>query len=289
MAVTVITDSAAALPDELAENLGIVVVPMQLQVGGQPRAEADVALDELVGYLDEGVQTSGPAPGAFAQAIEDSTGADGAVLVTVGRRYSSTYQSAVTAAGARAPGPVEVVDSATAAGAEGLVALAAARAASAGAAADEVAIVARQVAAQVRLAASVEELRYLVRGGRLPASAARAGTHLGVRLLFELRRGGPRPLRPTLSAEAAMVQLVGRLLRSRPGAPGATAHVAALHALRPAEAETLLAMVRKQVEPATAFVGTFGPVMVAHTGPGVLGLSWWWEQPAAGATTPGTP
>jgi len=25
-------------------------------------------------------------------------------------------------------------------------------------------------------------------------------------------------------------------------------------------------------------VAGFGPVMVVHTGPGLLGLSWWWEE-----------
>ena len=30
--------------------------------------------------------------------------------------------------------------------------------------------------------------------------------------------------------------------------------------------------------PATSFVGQFGTVMIAHTGPGLAGLAWWWES-----------
>lgn len=278
MPVKVIADSAAAIPPDLADELGVVVVPMQLEIGGRPVDEQELSLDELVAHLDEGVETSGPSPGAFVAALEAHAGPEGALVVTVGRRYSSTFQSA-TAAASLAPGgtPVVVVDSASAAGGEGLVVLAAARAARSGADLAAVEAIARRVVDRVRLVASVEELRHLVRGGRLPAGAARFGTHLGVRVLFELRADGPRPMRPALSAESAMDQLVARLVRTRP--PGAVAHVAALHALRPAEAESLLAQVRKEVEPATAYVGTFGPVMVAHTGPGVLGLAWWWEEP----------
>lgn len=281
MPVTVITDSAAALPPELAAELAVVVVPMQLEIAGRPVAEADLSLDELVKHLDDGVQTSGPAPGAFVAALDEHAGADGAVIVTVGRRYSSTFQSATSAAALAGTGPVAVVDSVSAAGGEALVVLAAARAARAGAGLAEVEDAARRAVERVRLVAAVEELRHLVRGGRLPASAARFGTHLGVRVLFELRASGPRPLWPTMSTEAAMEQLVERLTRS-PRAAGAALHVVALHALRPLEAETLLAMVRKEAEPATAFVGTFGPVMVAHTGPGVVGLAWWWEEPPGG-------
>ena len=46
-------------------------------------------------------------------------------------------------------------------------------------------------------------------------------------------------------------------------------------------ARDLLARVCEEVDPATAFLGEFGTVMVAHTGPGVVGLAWRWEPTAA--------
>jgi DegV family protein with EDD domain len=279
MPVAVVADSAAALDPALAAAHRIVTVPMQLEIGGVPVAEADMGLDELVAHLDDGVQTSAPPPGAFVEAIESAVadGADGVVVLTVGRNLSSTYQSAVTAAGvADTDVPVRVVDTGTAAGAEGLVVLAAAQAAAAGGTVDEVEGRAQLAAERVRLVAAVEHLTYLVRGGRLAASAARAGTHLGVRPLFELRRAHIRPLRPSLSSEGAFDQVLAQWRKSR--VDGAALHVAALHALRGDDAEALLEKVRAECEPATALVGTFGPVMVAHTGPGVIGLAWWWEQ-----------
>jgi fatty acid-binding protein DegV len=60
---------------------------------------------------------------------------------------------------------------------------------------------------------------------------------------------------------------------------GAHLHVAALHAEDPAVAEELLREVCARVEPASSFVGSFTPVMVAHTGPSLAGLAWWWEGP----------
>jgi hypothetical protein len=35
-----------------------------------------------------------------------------------------------------------------------------------------------------------------------------------------------------------------------------------------------------RVEPASSFVGSFTPVMVAHTGPSLAGMAWRWEEPA---------
>ncbi|MHB8682592.1 MAG: DegV family protein [Acidimicrobiales bacterium] len=279
MPVAVIADSAAALEPEFATRHGITTVPMQLEIGGHPVAEAAMSLDELVTHLDDGVQTSAPPPGAFLEAIEavGRQGAEGAVVLTVGRSLSSTYQSAVMAA-SLAEIPVSVIDTGTAAGAEGLVVLAAAQAAAAGASLDDVVARAEQAASAVRLVAAVEHLTYLVRGGRLTAAAAKAGTHLGVRPLFELRRDRIRPLRPSLSSDGAFDQILAQWRRSRPD--GADLHVAALHALRYDDAVALLDKVKAEVEPVTALVGSFGPVMVAHTGPGVIGLAWWWEPQA---------
>ncbi len=270
-----IADSAAALEPHLALSHGVVIVPMRLEIGGVPIEEGDINLDELVSRLDDGVTTSGPAPGAFVEALEAHANSDGVVVLTVGQRLSSTYQSATAAARMVDDSKrVRVVDSGTAAGAEGLVVLAAAECARAGGSLDEVESVAHAVAGNVRLVAAVEELTYLVRGGRVPAVAARAGNRLGVRPLFELMPSHVRPLRPAFSSEGATDQILGHWRRSR--VDGAPLHVAALHALRQEDAETLLGKVSAEVEPVTSFVGTFGPVMVAHTGPGVVGLAWWW-------------
>jgi DegV family protein with EDD domain len=279
-AVAVVADSAAALDPGLAAQLGIVTVPMQLEVGGSSISEADMPLDELVRHLDEGVQTSAPPPGAFVEAIEGARGrgAEAVVVLTVGSNLSSTYQSAATAASLGGDeATVTVIDTGTAAGAEGLVVLAAAQAAAAGRSLEEVTERARTAADRVRLVAAVEELKYLVRGGRLTAAAARAGEHIGVRPVFELRKGKIRPLRPSWSSDGAFDQLLAQWRRSV--VDDGVLHVAALHALRDEDAVALLDKVRAEVEPATALVGTFGPVMVAHTGPGVIGLAWWWETP----------
>ncbi len=274
MPVTIVTDSAASLPPSLAAQYGVVAVPMQLEIAGRPVDERTISMDEVVARLDEGVLTSGPSPGAFVEALEDVSD-DGVVVLTVGSRLSSTYQAASTAARlAPDPGRVRVVDTTTAAGAEGLVVLAAADLARTGASLDEVEARAREVVGKVRLVAAVGTLAHLARGGRVPAIAAWAGSQLGVRVLFEFHDDHIRPLRPSLSFDKARDLIFEHWQRSR--VEGAPLHIAALHAVREDTAVELLDRVRAEVEPATSFVGTFGPVMVAHTGPDVIGLAWWW-------------
>jgi len=273
VSVAVVTDSAAALPAELADRYGVTVVPMWLTVGGEAEVEGARPLEDLVDQ--EGVTTSAPTPGEFEQAIKDRLrSSDGVVVLTIAASMSATFQAAHLA-GEAVGGPVRVVDTATAGGAEALVVLAAAQAAQRGDSLDAVERTARDVIERVRLVATLPTLDHLVRSGRVPGLAGWAGNRLGINPLFEFRRGKVRRLRPALSRDAALDRMVGILRRSR--VPGARLHAAALHALAPDAGEDLLNRVRGQDDSPDAFLGGFGPVMVVHTGPGLAGLAWWWE------------
>ncbi len=274
--VAIVTDSAATLPPELAEDNRVSVVPMEVTIGGRSNGDRVVRLEEVLRHLNDGVRTSSPSPGRFLSAIGGAQRGDGVLVLTVARSVSGTCQAASLAA-RRSPGPVEVLDTGTAAGGEGLVVLAAARAAAAGRPLDEVLESARRATAAVDLVATLDDLDYLVRGGRLPRTVGRLAGLVGVQPLFEFRGGTIRPLAPAFSRRGARRRILARWRRSRPRDSGARLHVAALHALAPEEARRLLDAVRAEVQPATAFVGEFDAVMVAHTGPGLTGLAWWWE------------
>jgi DegV family protein with EDD domain len=274
MSVAVVTDSAAALPADLAMRHGVAVVPMWLSVRGEPEPEGQRPLEDLV--AEDHVTTSAPTPGEFEHAIKEAlSGHDGVLVLTIASSMSATHQSAALAAQA-VGGAVRVVDTATAGGAEALVVLAAARAAARGANLDEVEAHARNVIGRVRLVATIPSLDHLVRSGRVPGIAGWAGRRLGINPLFEFRDGKVQRLRPALSHDAALDRIVGMLRRSR--IDGAQLHVVALHALAVDTARALLARVDAVVHPSTALVGEFGPVMVVHTGPGLAGLAWYWDE-----------
>jgi DegV family protein with EDD domain len=284
--VTVVTDSAAALPPDLVARYDIRVVPLVLQVGADRYRDGEIGLDELVRRFDEPISTAAPSPGEFATVIADARRTGPVVTLTVAAGMSSTHDSAKLAAklvtdndprGSEAsPGPdVAVLDTGTAAGAQGLVVLAAAGAAAEGADKDEVVATAERVAGRVRLAASVADLERLARSGRVPDAARWIGDRLGVRPLFEFRDGHARPLRPAFSAEAALDRIVQRCAAG--AGRGARLHVTVLHALNPEAAATLAERVQA-LDPVSFLVGPFSPVMVAHTGRGLAGLAWWWED-----------
>jgi DegV family protein with EDD domain len=275
MTVGILTDSAAALPSEIAGARNIGVVPMWLTIDGQSVREGELPLAELLAHDD--VTTSGPTPGEFEGAVKEQqrNTDDGVLVLTIASTMSSTYEAAVLGARA-AGGEVRVVDTTTAAGAQALVVLAASDAAAAGAPLAEVEASARAAIDEVRLLATVPSLDHLVRSGRVPNIAGWAGKRLGLAPLFEFRAGGAHPLRPARGMDAALDRIVSRWRRDR--VDGARLHVAALHAEAEDAARQLLERVRAEAEPETAFVGTFGTVMVVHTGPGLVGLAWRWER-----------
>lgn len=276
MTVAVLTDSAAALPPELAAERGIAIVPMLLTIGDETHRDGELSISEVGGRLGEGVGTSAPRPGEFVEALEAlPPDVDAAVVLTIASTMSAGFNAA-RAAASLFDRPVEVVDTRTAAGAQGLVALAAARAAAAGARLDEVVAVARAAATSVRLVATIGSLDQLIRSGRVPGLAGWAAGMLNVNPLFEFRAGEVHRLRPARSRERAIDRML-ELWRSSEHGPTHHLHVAALHAGQEDQAARLLDAVVTEVEPVTAFVAPFSPVMVAHVGDDLIGLAWWWE------------
>jgi DegV family protein with EDD domain len=285
MSVLVVTDSAASLPPNAAERLGVVVVPMTLVLGGVVYTDDELASEEVVARAaTESVSTSAPSPGAFLKAIDsavDKRGAvDEVVVLTVSSRMSASYQVAQVAAGYADDTDIRVIDTGTAAGAQALVVLGAAESAAAGASLDEVCYRAEDVASRVRLIASLRSLDHLARSGRVPQAAAWAGRSLGVQIMFEFAFGGVKPRRPARTDRGALERMVGRLVESHPTRgdhASDSVRAAVLHAQAAESASELHAMVRQAVPVTEVFEAPFSSVMIAHTGPGVVGLAWAWE------------
>jgi DegV family protein with EDD domain len=289
MSVTIVTDSAASLPSGAVEDLGIAVVPMTLVLGGLVYADGDLSPDEVVSRAaHESVSTSSPSPGDFLKAVARATEHKGPggqfLLLTVSSSMSATYEVARTAVSYLDDVEARVIDTGTAAGAQGLVVLAAAQLAATGASLDQVASRAQRAAREVRLMASLSSLDHLARSGRVPQAAAGAGRTIGMHGMFEFSAGRARPRRPARTERGALERMVGALAQSRPrdtegtGAR-ATLRAAVMQAQAAESAAALRELVTAAVPDVEMFEAPFSSVMIAHTGPDLVGLAWWWDGP----------
>jgi DegV family protein with EDD domain len=271
--VRIVTDSAANLPADLVDELGIVVVPLHLTMGDRMfRDGVDIRMQEFYELLQDGpdpASTSAPSPGDFLEAFGEVPVGQEIVCVTVASKVSATFQSA-TAAAAEFPGPVEVVDSANASMAEGFVVIEGARAARSGAALSDVVARAKEVASRARIFATVGTFEYLKRSGRVRKAQAYAATMLNIKPVFRFADGEADGVARPRTRSKALDRVVQETLQE---AGGREIHLAAFHALAEADAKEVVRRVETEGNVVETFVVEATPVMGAHTGPGLVGTA----------------
>ena len=274
--VAVVTDSVAMLPERLAKDLDIRVVPIVLNHGGRSyRDGIDLTTSEFYRLLrtaDELPTTSAPSVGEFAGTFEEAlSSAEAVVTVHVSSELTSVYRNALLAAETIAGDRVHVLDSRSATMAQGFIALAASRAARAGADFEAVVAAAEEVRSKVRFFAFLETLEYLRRGGRVGGAAALMGNALQLRPIVHVVDGRIAPLarpRTRRKATQALLDIMSSEVADR------SVHAAILHADSSEDAEDLRRRVQDRFDCVELHVTELTPVMGTHTGPGLLGLAY---------------
>lgn len=275
MSVAVVTDSTCDLPPDVAEALGIRVVPLSVSFGQREAfSRVSVTDEEFYAQLadsDELPTTSQPVAGWFEEAWADArdAGHDAVVSLHLSDELSGTVQRARTLAPA-APLPVTVVDSRQVSGGLALQVLAAVRVAAAGGSVEEVVAAAAATGRDTVSLLVVDTLTYLRRGGRLSTSQALLGAALRMRPLLGVEAGRIELLDRERTWSRAIRRLVERAATTATDGPQ---HAVVAHALAPQRAQEVLAAVRERVEVVEHLEVVVGPVVGTHTGPGAVGVA----------------
>src|ERR671922_1181192 len=277
--VSVVTDSTSYLPPELIERHGIEVVPLYVVFGGD-RTVPEVEITDYPAFFEELrpaaklPTTSQPSVGDFTAAFEPLL-ADGGEVVSVhiSGGLSGTPEAARQAKQAlerdgRGGERIEVIDSKTAAGGLGMMVLAAAKAAADGASAPAIADSVREARKELKIWFAIDTLEFLKRGGRIGAASAWIGSTLKVKpiLTVENEMTPVERVRTSTRAFERMVDYARQ--RHESGADAWSAqHIAA-----PDECARLVERCREIFGCEPTIVSEIGPVLAAHTGPGLLGV-----------------
>jgi len=280
--VAVVTDSATALPADLARAAGLHIAAMEITIGGRTYEDGrGLTTDQFAALRSSHVrpQTAAPTPGVWLERMRDAArDAESVLCVTLSAKLSAAYDTACTARGTAATEmagvEVRVLDSDAAAGSEALVAMAAARRAGGGGSLDEVEQEARTVAERVRLLAYLDTLEYVWRSGRVPRVAVWASSLLDVKPVMELYRGRIGQVARPRSRRRAADRIFAEV---RSAAAGRRSHVVVMHTEAADDAEGLRARIEAELAPVELYVMPFAAFMAAHTGPGLVGVSYWCE------------
>ena len=274
MAVKVVTDSTADLPQDLAQGLDITVVPLNVHFGTEVFKDGiDLSSGEFYQRLINGPvlpKTSQPSVGDFVQVYEQlAKDADGIVSVHISSKVSGTYNSAVQAKGqANVNCPIEVIDTYQASMGVGKAAMAVARVAQQGASLEEAATVAQQAAARSQCFVLLDTLEYLEKGGRIGKARALLGTLLSVKPMIIVRDGEVHEL----AKERTRRKGIARLQRVA-GEFAPIEDLTVVYSTTPDDAHALAQSLRDMLpEDREPRIARFGPVLGTYVGPGALGI-----------------
>jgi DegV family protein with EDD domain len=195
MKIQVITDSTSDIPPQVAQELGIRVVPIYLRFGDKTyRDGVDIKSEEFYSKLESSPvhpATSQPNPEDFTGVYKEyCENIDGIVSIHISSRISGTFNSATIAKKTlESQCPIEVIDSKFNSAGLGLVVIAAARMAQTGAGLSEVINEANKALNQVGMFGMFETMKYLARSGRVNKPIAVASRILHVMPLLTFHDG----------------------------------------------------------------------------------------------------
>ena len=195
MAIKVVTDSTSDIPLELAQELGLTIVPVYVRFGHTIyRDRIDITPRQFYEMLSTSPYhpaSSQPTPEDFTRCYEELGGdAEGIVSIHLSSKISGTYNSACIASKNLASNcPIEVIDSGTGSAGLALVATAAARAAREGKGLASVLAEAKKAMNQTKVMGVFESMKYLARSGRVNKSIGAASQILNIVPLLTFRDG----------------------------------------------------------------------------------------------------
>ncbi len=274
MAIKVITDSTSDLPQELADELGIKIVPLYVLFGNETyRDRVNITENEFYDkLLNDPVHptTSQPSPQDFAEIYSElSKDADGIISVHISSKLSGTCNSALQAKEmVKAKCPIEVVDSNNVSMGLGLIVLGAAEIAASGKDFEQTVNETKQLISRTHVWAMFDTLKYLAKGGRVGKAKALMGSVLNIKPILAVKDGEMTPATKARSRDKGV-----DLLYDYAGRFTNIEDLAVMHTTTLDEAQALADRMGAIFERDRIKIGRLGPALGVHAGPGTLGVA----------------
>ena len=275
MVIKVVTDSTSDLPADVAESLGIEVVPLNVHFGSDVYKDRvnlmpDTFYDKLING-DVLPTTSQPSVGEFIDVYERlGSDADGIVSVHISEKLSGTMNSARLASQqANADCPIEVVDTFQVSMGVGICAMEVAEVANSGGDMNQVILAARNAVTRSQCFFMLETLEFLQKGGRIGKAQALIGNLLKIRPMLMLQGGEVHPLGRERTRRKGIAKLVDTVEELAP-----ISGLAVMYSTVLDEAQTLAQNISKfMIEGREPMMLQIGPVIGTYAGPDTLGIA----------------
>lgn len=276
----ILTDSCCDLTAQLADELGIIVLPLTLLMDGQEFRNyldgREISPKDFYARIRSGSMptTSAVNVGAFEEVMRPLLEAGKDILyLAFSSALSTTHQSACIAAeGLRAEFPdakIHVVDTLGASMGQGLLVYLCAQQKKAGKTVDEVRDYAENTKLNICHWFTVDDLNHLKRGGRVSAATALLGTMLAIKPVLHVDDGGHlTSVSKARGRKASLMALADEMGKAVTDAE--TIFIS--HGDCEEDVNLLADELRSRFGVKEVVVNYVGPVIGAHTGAGVVAL-----------------
>ena len=275
--IRILTDSASDILPAEAEQLGVTVIPLNvtLEDGTVLRDGVDMtpsAYYEILAGCRKLPTTSQPSPELFENFfLEAAAAGDEVIGIFLSHALSGTYQCAKLAADMANVDNVLFVDSGHVCLSEALLVRLAVQLRDSGKTAGQITAILEHAKEHLHLVAAIDDLKYLRKGGRLPAAVAVAGGMLGIKPLITIQDGKVAmagKARGLPGAYVALFKKVEEMGGINPAFPAMAGYT-----VSPREVTPIQTYLRDNLQQEDLLVRQIGCVIGTHAGPGAFGIA----------------
>ncbi len=276
--VVVMTDRVAGIPDDLAGQYQIKVIPAaNILYDGQTYTEG-VTLSvteayELIKKDPDKFSTSALSPGYILDEYRElSESAQNILHITLSSALSATFKTASLARDMlQQESPqtrLTVYDCKTVSGAQGLIVLAAAQAAAQGMDLEQVTSIAERVRQKTKGIMMLDTLRYVYRTGRMSKTASRLAALFNIKPINRITEAGALEFVDRVRNREIGYQKLIDLIKT--GSAADSLYFMVMHAAAPEMADRFSELLKQHFNCLGIIISEYSPVMGYGAGPGAL-------------------
>jgi DegV family protein with EDD domain len=274
MTVRIVTDTLSDIPDDIANELGITLIPLTVSFGHESYLDrVEITSEEFYERLIRESNlptTTQPPPVTFANAYKKlAKETDNILVITLSSKLSGTCQSAINAKNMVSTDcRIEILDSQKIIMSFGLAVIAAAKMANSGAGMDEIIEKTKVRLEKSQLVAYFDTLKYLAKGGRVGKAQGLVGSLLSVKPILTIKDGEMAPLTRVRSRAAGIDYLYNAVANT-----DNIESVGVEYCTTPEDADTLIERISKIVPRENIYKSIVCPVVGTYSGPAAIAVS----------------
>jgi DegV family protein with EDD domain len=273
--VKIIADTTSCLPEEIALQFNIPVVPQMIHFGEKSYTEGididNIQFMELLKKSPELPKTSAPSPELFKQIFSEHENTQEAIIcIHPSSELSGTVRSAETAKMDFPDLDIRVLDTRLLASPLGILVHQAAILASQGETADDICNEVLSLADRCRIYFLVATLEYLAKGGRIGGASALLGNALRIKPILTIVDGVVEEHSKERTLSKAIEHIKALVLEEYD--PDSEGFLTIMHAENHGLAEDLASFFKLEFGISDPIISDLPPAIITHAGPGSVAV-----------------